>query len=88
MEESMTITINIKPEVEAELARQAEVRGMDVPAYATTLLEAAARPPRAAKSRTLEEFERTLDRIAQFADEIPALPDEAFSRESLYQDHD
>ena len=84
----MTITIDIKPEIEAELARQAEVRGMDVPAYATTLLEAAAHPPRAQKSRSLEEFEKTLDRIAQFSDEIPALPDEAFSREGLYQDHD
>ena len=84
----MTITINIKPEVEAELARQAEVRGMDVPSYATTLLEAAAHRPHTKKSASLEEFEKTLDRIAQFSDEIPALPDEAFSRESLNQDHD
>jgi len=84
----MTITINIKPEVEAELARQAAVRGTDVPEYATTRLEAAARPPRAEKSRSLEEFEKTLDRIAQFSDKIPVLPDEALSRESLYQDHD
>ena len=30
----------------------------------------------------------TLDRIAQFSHKIPALPDEAFSRENLYQDHD
>ena len=84
----MIITINIKPEVEAELARQAEVRGMDVPEYATTLLEAAAHAPRVEMSRSLEEFEKTLDRIAQFSDKIPILPDEAFSRESLYQDHD
>lgn len=38
----MTITIEIKPEVEAELATQAAARGMDVPAYAATLLEQAA----------------------------------------------
>lgn len=31
----------------------------------------------------LEEFENSLDRIAQFSDRISALPDEAFSRESL-----
>ena len=31
----------------------------------------------------LEEFENSLDRIAQFSDWISALPDEAFSRESL-----
>jgi hypothetical protein len=35
----------------------------------------------------LEEFEKSLDRIAQFSDRISALPDEAFSRESLYKDH-
>jgi hypothetical protein len=88
-QEAMTITINIKPEVEAELARQAEVRGMDVPAYAATLLEQAAHPPKAESvNRSLEEFEKTLDRIAQFSDKIPVLPDEAFSRESLYQDRD
>lgn len=85
----MTITINIKPEVEAELARQTEVRGMDVPAYAATLLEQAAQPTRPeAMNRSLEEFEKTLDGIAQFSHKIPALPDEAFSRESLHQDHD
>jgi hypothetical protein len=38
----VTITIEIKPEVEAELATQAAARGMDVPAYAATLLEQAA----------------------------------------------
>lgn len=85
----MTITINIKPEVEAELARQAEVRGMDVPAYAAKLLEQVTRLPQPEiDERELEEFEKALDRIAQFSEKIPALPDEAFSRESLYRDHD
>jgi hypothetical protein len=42
----MTITLDIKPEVEAELAAQAAARGMDVSAYAATLLEQAAQPPR------------------------------------------
>jgi hypothetical protein len=85
----MTITINIKPEVEAELARQAEIRGMDVPEYAATLLEQAAKPTQSqVTDRSIEEFEKSLDRIAQFSDKIPALPDEAFSRESIYRDLD
>lgn len=84
----MTITINIKPEIEAELASQAEVRGMDVPAYAASLLERAAKSRRSDVDRDLEEFEKSLDRIAQYSDKIPALPDEAFSRESLYRDDD
>ena len=85
----MTITINIKPEIEAELARQAQVRGMDVTAYAASLLEDAAKPSQSqVDDRSLEEFEKSLDRMAQFSDKIPALPDEAFSRESIYRDHD
>ena len=40
----MTITVELKPEVERELAQQAAARGLDVPAYAATLLEQAAQP--------------------------------------------
>jgi hypothetical protein len=40
----MTITVEISPEVEAELARKAAARGVDVPAYVATLIEQAARP--------------------------------------------
>ena len=85
----MIITIKIKPEVQAELATQAAARGMDLPAYAAAILEQVAQPaPLEPKNRSIEEFEKTLDRIAQFSHKIPALPDEAFSRENLYQDHD
>ncbi len=85
----MIITVEIKPEVQAELATQAAARGMDLPAYAAAILEQVAQPaPLEPKNRSIEEFEKTLDRIAQFSHKIPALPDEAFSRENLYQDHD
>jgi plasmid stability protein len=40
----VTITIEIAPEVEAELAAQAAAHGMDVQAYAANLLEQAAKP--------------------------------------------
>ena|SRR5271157_462957 len=56
---TMTITLEIKPEVEAELTAQAAARGMDVPSYAASLLEKAAQPaeqPKAKKS--LVEFFR------------------------------
>jgi hypothetical protein len=42
----MTITVDISPEVEAELARKAAARGVDVPAYVATLIEEAAQPAR------------------------------------------
>jgi hypothetical protein len=85
----MTITVEIKPEVQAELATQAAAHGTDVPAYVAAILEQAAQSAHLEpKNRSLEEFEKTLDRIAQFSHQIRVLPDEAFSREKLYQDHD
>jgi hypothetical protein len=38
----MTITIELAPELEAELARQAATRGVEIDVYAAGLLEAAA----------------------------------------------
>jgi hypothetical protein len=40
----MTITVEVKPEVQAGLAAQAAAHGMDVPAYVASLLEQAAQP--------------------------------------------
>jgi len=55
----MTITVEVKPEVEAELAAQAAARGMDVPAYAAVLLEQAAQPTEQPKpKKNLVEFFR------------------------------
>ena len=43
----MTITVDLKPAVQAELARQAAVRGSAVEAYVAGLLEEAAHIPAA-----------------------------------------
>ena len=39
----MTITVEIRPEIKAELARQAAAHGVEMGAYAASLLEEAAR---------------------------------------------
>jgi hypothetical protein len=41
----MTITVNIRPEVQAELARQAATRGSAIEVYAASLLEEAVHLP-------------------------------------------
>ena len=41
----MTITLDIRPEIEAELARQAATHGLGIGAYAASLLEEAAHLP-------------------------------------------
>jgi hypothetical protein len=84
----MTITVDIAPEVQAELVRQATALGCPVEAYAASLLEGAVRPPAGAHRLSPERLENTFREMAEFSDKIPALPDEAFTRESLYQDHD
>lgn len=84
----MTITVDITPEVQAELARQAAAHGRAVEAYAASLLEKAAHLPAGEVMLSQDRLENTLRDMAQFSDKIPLLPDEAFTRESLYQDHD
>ena len=84
----MTITVDIRPEVQAELARQAAAQGRAIEAYAASLLEEAAHLPAGVSRLNRDQLENTLREMAQFSHKIPALPDEAFTRESLYQDHD
>ena len=53
----MTIIVEIKPEVTVELTARAAARGMDMPTYAATLLEEAAKPAGQPKrQQTLSEF--------------------------------
>ena len=84
----MTIIVEIKPEVQAELSRQAAAHGVDLEAYAASLLEEAAHVPVESKKLSQSQLDLALQEIAQFSHKIPLLPDEAFSRESLYRDHD
>ncbi len=84
----MSIVINIKPEAEAELTRQAAAHGVQPEDYAAALLEEAVHTGASAKALTKDQLDRTLQELAQFSQKIPLLPDEAFAREGLYQDHD
>lgn len=83
----MQITVTIPD----ELAAQAQAQGLTPESYVEKLVAEQAATPRgygAGGRLTREEFEASLDRLAQFSDKIPLLPDEAFSRESMYEDHD
>jgi len=84
----MTMLIELKPEAEAELIRQAAAQGIDVQAYAVRLLEQAAQIPAATKTLNLSQLDATLKEMSQFSHKIPVLSDEALSRESMYADHD
>ena len=86
----MTLTLEISPEMERELAREAEIRGIAVAALAARLLEDVMVYRRAATStsRSPLQIRAWIDSLAEFSNRIPAMQGETFSREMLYQDHD
>jgi len=84
----MTIIVDIKPEVQVALSRQAAAHGVDIGAYAASLLEEATSVRPGAKTLSQDQLDLTLQEMAQFSHKIPLLPDEASSRESLCRDHD
>jgi hypothetical protein len=83
----MSMIININPEAQAELTRQAKVHGVQPEAYAATLLEEAVHLG-AAKKLTSDRLDCVLRELAQYSHKISRLPNEAFTREGIYQDHD
>lgn len=87
----MTITVDIRPEVQAALKRQASQSGSQLEDYAAGLLEAAVLTTPALETLPVNNearIENLLRGMAQFSHKIPVLPNSAFSRDSLYQDHD
>jgi hypothetical protein len=79
----MAIRVTLKPEVEAELRRQAEARGESAEEFAAALVAQQVRtwldPPRA----SLGEFEQALDSFSEGTERLPVLTDEDLSRESV-----
>jgi hypothetical protein len=86
----MMIQIELKPKIEARLVADAHAEGVEPSVYVGSMIErvyvrvnGASRP-----SRKPEEVRAWLESLTQFSDKIPQLPDEAFTRESFYQDHE
>ena len=77
----MSISINFKPEVEAALAKRAEIVGMDVPTLVEELVtERLADDLSKPKRLTPEEIMARLDRIADRHPNLPVIDD---SREGI-----
>jgi hypothetical protein len=73
----MEITVKIPN----ELAAQAKARELAVEDYLQELLA-----QRAPGLLNVGRIRSSLDSLTQFSDKIPQLPEEAFTRESFYQD--
>src|ERR1039457_3691432 len=90
--DDVKLTLEIPPAVQRELAREAKARGIAIPALAARLLPAALARPITRATGKAPRAERQIrcyqNSLTEFSDQIPALPDETFSRTMIYQDHD
>lgn len=84
----MTVKLELKPEVEASLLARARARGVPLNDYLQSVIEELARASDPTPPASLEEFRAALDALAEMGKTLPHLPSSAFSRESIYKDHD
>jgi len=81
------IQLELRPEIEAQLAAEAEARGVEIRTYVANLIEQAV-SSRVDHQPTTQEMSAFFQAMAANSEKIPQLPDEAFQRASFYQDHD
>jgi hypothetical protein len=68
---TVSITVDIKPEVQAELARQAASCGTGVEAYAASLLEEAAHLPAGARQHSQgKSLREVFEAVSGLADDV------------------
>jgi predicted DNA-binding protein len=83
----MSISIELKPEVEELLEQEAAAKGVSVESYVEELIEQQISQPHKTSYIGSEEIDHLLDSLAEGSDGRPVLQPEAYSRESIYQDH-
>ncbi|HTW62076.1 MAG TPA: hypothetical protein VMD55_09725 [Terracidiphilus sp.] len=82
--------MRITVEIPDELAAEARARGLTPEVYVGALIEEAARSEEKGTGnvRGKMDMKTFLEAMAANSEKIPQLPDEAFTRESFYRDHD
>jgi hypothetical protein len=83
----MTVTLNLKPEVEAGLLAQAQANGMTLEEYLLSMVEGAALSA-TAKSWSPEECAAAYEAWSAGHQPTPELSDHAVTRESMYEGRD
>jgi hypothetical protein len=83
----MTLRLELRPEVEAALTGQANAKGIPLDEHLQGLIEDFARTPVHTDRDTIA-IRAALDSLAEMGKGLPHLPSPAFSRESIYLDHD
>jgi hypothetical protein len=77
-------------EISDELAARAQARGLTPESFVRSLIDEAERtaPTPLPPAKPKMDMEKFFKAMSAYSDKIPQLPDEAFTRESFYQDHD
>jgi hypothetical protein len=79
----MTVTLELKPEVEERVLALASSQGVSLETYLLSLIESTAfQAP--GEGATVEEFEAAMDELSEGTDDLPVLSPEAFTREAMY----
>lgn len=84
----MTVTLNLKPEVEAGLLAQARANGMTLEEYLLSIVEGAASSSVAETNLSPEQRAAAYEAWSAAHRPTPDLSDQAVSRESMYESHD
>jgi hypothetical protein len=71
--------------VQARLWVRARAQGVSLATYLQTVIEQIAALESSGEG-SLEEFEAGMDALAEGSEQLPVLPPEAYSRESIYED--
>jgi len=83
----MTIHVELKPEIAAQLAAEASAQGLPLEKVAERLLqEALASRSVLQETLSVEKFHAMLKALASGSEALPNLPTETFTRESFYED--
>jgi hypothetical protein len=87
MQVTMTIHVELKPEIAAQLADEARVQGIPLEKVAERLLqEALASRSVLQGTLSLDKFHAMLKSLASGSEALPNLPTETFTREIFYGD--
>jgi hypothetical protein len=83
MKAVMTVRLELEPDIEASLAARARARGIPLDVYLRSLIEDLARTE---ATPAIQDFRAALDALAEMGRDLPSLPPDALSRESISRD--
>ena len=84
----MAFTLHLRPDLEKNLAEQAQVLGVPVERYIQMLIERQIALQVQEHKISAEALEVELDGLAAYSEKIPLLPLSALTRDEIYRDRD